>query len=292
MKKPSTILVKDKVDTIAIGSFDGIHLGHKELIKKLGDNGALFVIDKDNANLTPGIKRSLYSKYPCMYYHFLKVKDLSGKEFVELLKKEFKNLKKIVVGYDFAFGKSRSCSAEDLKELFDGEVEIVNEFKYHGISVHSSVIRELLTSKEVEVANKLFGREYSIHGKIIKGQGLGKKELFPTINIEIKDYLLPSNGVYASRTRIKDKLYNSVSFIGNRVSTDGKFSVETHIIDEDLEVGSEEVEIFFVKYLRDNKKFNNLEELKKQIEEDIKKAKSVLSTCNIYHVDMGLDLNE
>ena len=289
MKKPSTVLVKDKVDTIAIGSFDGIHLGHKELIKRLGENGALFVIDKDHANLTPGVKRSLYSKYPCMYYHFLKVKDLSGEEFVELIKKEFKNLKKIVVGYDFAFGKARSCRAEDLKKFFDGEVEIVEEFKYNGISVHSSLIRELLTSREVEVANRLFGREYSIHGRIIKGQGLGKKELYPTINIEIKDYLLPSDGVYASRTKIKERVYDSVSFIGNRMSTDGKFSIETHILDKDVEVSEvEEVEIFFVKYLRENRKFETLEELKKQIELDIENAKSALRVCKFYNFDMGL----
>jgi riboflavin kinase/FMN adenylyltransferase len=136
MKKPSTILVKDKVDTIAIGSFDGIHLGHMQLINKLGDNGALFVIDKDHANLTPGLKRSEYSKHPCMFYHFLKVKNLSGAEFIELLKKEFVNLKKIVVGYDFLFGKKRSCDTNDLKALYDGEVEIVDEFLYDGISVH------------------------------------------------------------------------------------------------------------------------------------------------------------
>jgi riboflavin kinase/FMN adenylyltransferase len=75
MKRPSTVLVKDNIDTIAIGSFDGIHLGHMQLIDKLGDNGALFVIDKDHANLTPGLKRAEYSKHPCMFYHFLKVKD-------------------------------------------------------------------------------------------------------------------------------------------------------------------------------------------------------------------------
>jgi riboflavin kinase/FMN adenylyltransferase len=286
MKKPSTVLVKDKVDTIAIGSFDGIHLGHKELIKRLGKNGALFVIDKDHANLTPGVKRSSYSKYPCMYYHFLKVKDLSGEEFIELLKKEFPNLKKIIVGYDFTFGKCRSCKALDLKNLFDGEVEVVEEFKLDGVSVHSSLIREFLTSKNVEMANRFLAREYSIHGTVIKGQGLGKKELYPTINIEIKEYLLPSSGVYASRTRIKQKIYDSVSFIGNRVSTDGKFSIETHILDYDIEVHDEEVEIFFVQFLRDNRKFENLEELKKQIELDIKEAKKVLKTCKIYNFEI------
>ena len=281
MKRPSTILVKDNVDAIAIGSFDGIHLGHMQLINRLGDNGALFVIDKDHANLTPGLKRSEFSKHPCMFYHFLKVKDLTGKEFVELLKKEFVNLKKIVVGYDFQFGKKRSCSASDLIELYDGEVEIVKEFLYDDISVHSSVIREALTNKDIDSANRFFGREYSILGKVISGQGLGKEELYPTINVKVKDYLLPSDGVYASRTKIREKVYDSVSFIGTRASTDGNFSVETHILDNDVKVG-DEVEIFFVHYLRENRKFSALKDLKIQITIDIDSAKSALNVCKVY----------
>ena len=281
MKRPSTVLVKDNIDTIAIGSFDGIHLGHIQLIDKLGDNGALFVIDKDHANLTPGLKRAEYSKYPCMFYHFLKVKDLSGKEFVELLKKEFVNLKKIIVGYDFQFGKKRSCSATDLIKLFDGEVEIVEEFLCNGVSVHSSVIREALVNKNIDNANRFLGREYSIIGKVVKGQGLGKEQLYPTVNIKTEDYLLPSDGVYATRTKIGAKIYNSVSFLGTRVSTDCKYSIETHILDSDIEV-KDEVEIFFVHYLRENRKFSDLRNLKTQITIDIDSAKSALSVCKVY----------
>jgi len=283
MKKPSTTLVKDKIDTVAIGSFDGIHLGHMQLINRLGENGALFVIDKDHANLTPGLKRVEYSKYPCMFYHFLKVKELSGEEFVSLLKKEFKNLKKIVVGYDFAFGKSRSCVAEDLKKLFTGKIEIVEEFFYKGISVHSSIIREAILNKDIDNANKLLGREYSIIGKVVSGQGLGREELYPTINIKVKDYLLPSDGVYATRTKLGDKIYDSVSFIGKRISTDGNFSIETHILDCNVDV-CDEVEIFFVHYLRENRKFANLKDLKIQITIDISTAKSALSVCEAYGV--------
>jgi len=275
MKRPSTVLVKDKIDTIAIGSFDGIHLGHIQLINRLGENGALFVIDKDYANITPGLKRIEYSKHPCMFCHFLNVKDLSGKEFVNLLKKEFINLKKIVVGYDFVFGKSRSCDTEDLKKLFDGEVEIIGEFLLNGISVHSSMIRELITSQKIDKANLFLGREYSINGKVVKGQGLGREELYPTINIKVKDYLVPGDGVYASRTRVGKEIYDSVSFIGKRVSTDEHFSIETHILDRDIEV-EDEIEIFFVKYLRENRKFADLADLKKQITTDISRAKITL----------------
>jgi riboflavin kinase / FMN adenylyltransferase len=280
--KPFTILKKNKIDTLAIGSFDGIHLGHQQLIKKLGPNGALFVIDKDQANITPGVKRIEYSKHPCMFYHFLKLKGLSGKEFVALLKKEFVNLKKIVVGYDFMFGLNRSCVAQDLHTLFDGEVEIIKEFIYKGVSVHSSVIRKLICEGKIAEANSFLGREFSISGEVVSGQGLGKKRLYPTINIKIKDYVLPKDGVYATRTRIGSKIYDSVSFVGKRVSTDDSFAVETHILDLDISLTPKSVEIFFVKHLRENIKFDTLERLKTQIGQDIQEAKHSLKVCNFY----------
>lgn len=276
MLKHSTILRKDSVDTIAIGSFDGIHLGHRQLIDKLGDNGALFVIDKDQANLTPGLKRSEYSTYPCMFYHFLKVKNLSGIEFIELLHKEFSHLKKILVGYDFQFGHNRSCNVYDLKALFEGEVEIVDEFKMDGISIHSSKIREFLKKGMILEANLFLGREYSIIGNVIEGQGLGKTKLVPTVNLKVVDYLVPKDGVYVTRTKIDKKVYASISFIGNRLSTDGVFSIETHVLDENIETPQGNLEVFFVSYIRENKQFDTLGDLKQQIHQDIIEAKEVL----------------
>jgi len=285
MLRRSTILKKESVDTLAIGSFDGIHVGHRQLLNHLGHNGALFVIDKDQANLTPGIKRSEYAGYPCMFFHFLKVKHLSGTEFVELLKHEFKNLKKIVVGYDFCFGQHRSCNAADLQKFFDGEVVIVDEFSYHGISVHSSVIRTYLEEGKLDKANRFLGREYAITGDVITGQGLGKKELVPTLNMKVLEYLIPHEGVYATRTRIAQTIYDSVSFIGVRESTDGSFSIETHLLDATVGEVQGSIELFFVKFLRDNQKFNTLSDLKIQIEKDIVDAKKELGTCKVYLID-------
>lgn len=282
MLRRSTILKKESVDTLAIGSFDGIHVGHRQLLNHLGANGALFVVDKDQANLTPGIKRSEYAGYPCMFFHFLKIKHLTGEEFVALLKKEFVNLKKIVVGYDFFFGQHRSCNAHDLQKFFDGEVIIVEEFSYQGISVHSSLIREYLKEGRLEEANRFLGREYAITGDVISGQGLGKKELVPTLNLKVLEYLIPHEGVYATRTRIGQSIYKSVSFVGTRHSTDGQFSVETHIIDEHIAEVKGFVELFFVEFLRDNQKFNSLADLKQQIEKDIKEAQKQLGTCRVY----------
>lgn len=273
-------LDKSDIDCIAIGNFDGIHKGHKELFKKLTTNGALLVIQINKRCLTPGEKRSQYSKFQCFYYDFDLIKNMSGEEFINSLCKGFVNLKKIVVGYDFRFGKDRGWGIEDLKKIFKGEVVVVDEFKLDGIGVHSSNIRDFLSKGKISLANRFLGREYCIEGNVISGQGLGKKELYPTLNLNINDYILPKDGVYATRAKFNDNFYNCVTFIGNRATSDNKFSIETHIIDTDISKKIDFIEIYFVKYLRDNIKFNSLLELKKQIEIDIQESKKLLKITN------------
>ena len=277
----STLLTKDNITAVAIGHFDGVHRGHKELLKRLGEYGGLVVIDKNKANITPGLKRAEYSRYPCFLYDFNEIKGLSGEEFIALLKRDFKNLQKIVVGFDFRFGRGRAWDKYDLARIFDGEVEIVDEFCFEGMGVHSSAIREYIKQGEIYKANLLLGREYSIEGRVIKGQGIGSRELVPTLNLDIKNYLLPREGVYATRTRIGNKTYGSVTFIGNRVSTDGNFSVETHVLNENI-ADARDVAVCFIKRLRDNLKFSDLASLKSQIKIDINAAMDFVGVCDLY----------
>ncbi|MDX1808087.1 MAG: bifunctional riboflavin kinase/FAD synthetase [Sulfurospirillaceae bacterium] len=282
MLKHSTALKKDEIDSIAIGTFDGLHLGHQQLIKKLTPKGALFIIDKEKANLTPGEKRSEYTKFPCFYYKFDQIKNFDCNGFTSFLKKEFPNLKNIIIGYDFKFGAARSCDIYDLKNLFSGQITIVDEFFLDGISVHSSKVREFIQNGEIKKANKLVGREYCISGKHIRGQGLGKKELVPTINLEVGKYILPKNGVYATFTKIDNHIYPSVTFIGVRESSDGKFSLETHIIGQEIEVSKvETIDVCFIDFIRENRKFDSFTELKLQIFKDIKSAKKIVDENKI-----------
>lgn len=278
----STLLTKHNITAVAIGHFDGVHRGHKQLLKRLGEFGGLVVIDKNKANITPKLKRAEYSNYPCFLYEFEDIKGLSGEDFIALLKKDFVNLKKIVVGYDFRFGRDRAWDKRDLVRIFDGEVDIVEEYCFKGMGVHSSAIREYIKNGEIAHANALLGREYSIEGNVVKGQGLGAKELFPTLNLQIYSYLLPYAGVYATRTRIGNKTYGSVTFVGNRISTDGAFSVETHIIGEKIQPVAERIAVCFVKALRKNKKFDTLTELKEQIRLDIKEASKYSGVCELF----------
>lgn len=271
---------KSKIKSLAIGHFDGIHLGHKALFSYCYDGGIL-VIENDRLKLTP--KRESFINLPIFYKNINDIKNLSPEEFIKLLKNEFVNLKKIVVGYDFKFGKNRSADAIFLKNIFDGEVVIVNEKKINNISVHSEKIREFLKKANIKMANLLLDRVYEIKGNLIKGQGLGKKELFSTINLDTSNYFLPKNGVYATFTNLNNKDFKSVTFIGNRLSTDDKFSVETHIIEpfsEDKINGK--ITIKFKDFIRDNKKFENLNELKFQISKDILKVQDILKKDELW----------
>lgn len=266
--------LRNEIKSIAIGSFDGIHLGHQTLIDKVD---ALVVIERNGGYLTPGYKRSLFTSKVCCFYHFDKIKSLTPESFVHKLEVDFPALKTIVVGYDFHFGKNKAGNAQILKTLCDKEIVIIDQVSLEEIPVHSRTIKAYLREGKIKLANKLLGRTYYIQGQVIQGQGLGKKELVPTINLNVKEYQLPLEGVYATRTLIDETWLDSVSFLGHRVTTDDSFAVETHILDQEIGEVSGEIALEFIDFIRINQKFDTLDALKQQIQNDIGMAKKRLA---------------
>jgi riboflavin kinase/FMN adenylyltransferase len=161
--------------------------------------------------------------------------------------------------------------------MFKGDVIVVDEVKHLNDSIHSHKIRAKLQIGDIKGANEFLGHNYTLIGKLIRGQGLGAKELVATINIEAPEFLTPKEGVYVTLTRIDDEehFHPSVSFIGHRVTTDGSFAIESHILDGKV-LCEYNADIKFVAFLRENAKFENLEELKQAIDSDISKAKKEL----------------
>jgi riboflavin kinase/FMN adenylyltransferase len=225
--------------------------------------------------LTHGYRRTLYINKPIFIYHFERVKVLTPQEFVAKIKQDFPNLKEIIVGYDFEFGYKKSGNVEILKTIFDGRVTMIEEIEMDNISVHSRTIKEYLRNGNLTMANRLLGRSYEMQGVVVKGQGIGSRELVSTINISVQNYLLPKEGVYATRIFVNGAWYKSISFIGHRASTDNAFAIETHIIDRLIELKSRRVTLRWLDFIRSSKKFDTLEELKSQILKDIKKAKEI-----------------
>ncbi|EEO25940.1 bifunctional riboflavin kinase/FAD synthetase [Helicobacter winghamensis] len=269
------------ITSLALGKFDGLHLGHQALFKELDENGAILCIEQENGVLLPKKYRSFYAKYPMFYIALDIIRNKSDKEFVAFLQSVLPNLRRIVVGYDFRFGKDRFYYPFDLLQSFKGEVVVVNEVLCKKLSVHSGLIKELLLNGNVKQASKFLGRLYEIRGEIIKGQGLGKRELYATINLQNDGFLLPQEGVYAGfiqlgEQKLESKKYPAVIFIGNRLSTDKSFSIEGHLLGIEVEVKESEAGFYFAKKIRNNRKFDNLESLKKQISCDINEAYKIL----------------
>lgn len=322
-----SISKNNSISSIAIGKFDGLHLGHQKLLQTLLDSvpksktksspkshqnssaqdiGIIIIDTHSNSFLTSLQDRleQLESLATVFVLDLDKVRDLSGAKFVELLQNLLPNLHRIVVGYDFAFGKNRAFSAQDLQSLFNSnaksqankiEVTIIDKVCHNGVPLHSSVIKDLICYGDMIAANAMLGWKYALKGQVVRGQGLGKKRLVPTINAHINGYVLPANGVYATLTNG----LKSVSFIGQRLSTDGAFALESHILEDLIKdnkldfsdfnmLDSSEkiaqnptIKVTFIQKIRQNRHFDTLKSLKSQITQDIAQAKQIFKNCHI-----------
>lgn len=266
------------VKSLALGKFDGMHLAHRILIKEIHHQGALLCLEMEKEHcLTPQDDRSLYTTLPIFYLPINKVRHKNGIEFIHLLCQKFPNLSKLIVGYDFRFGKDREFGANDLPNLFDKQVVIVPEYRVNGVGVHSTLIKDFIRLGDILMANALLGRLYCLYGKVINGQNLGSKHLYATINIETKNYVIPQEGVYVTLSEVDRQVYPSVSFVGHRLSTDRRFGIESHILNQNIILHKKEARIYFVQKIRDNQAFEDLNELKKRIAQDIIQAQDILT---------------
>ena len=252
---------------LAIGGFDGVHFAHQKLLEK---SDKVLIIEK-NSTLTPFKTKCEYTNKKCYFYNLDDIKHLTHIEFINKIKREF-NPTEIIVGYDFKFGKDRIGEHKHLQKYF--KLDIIDEIKLDGIGVHSRIIRKFIQNGEIIKANKFLNHTYKIKASQIQGQGIGKEKLLATINFKpIYNYTIPKNGVYL--TLINN--IPSITFIGIR-STDNNFAIEAHILNcfEHTEIYN----IEFLDFLRENKKFNSLEELKKAIITDKQKAINYFRSYN------------
>jgi riboflavin kinase/FMN adenylyltransferase len=262
--------LNNHIKSIAIGSFDGVHIGHQALISQAQ---AVVIIERNRSVITAGHRRTRYIKKPCFFYHLNKIKSLTAKEFITKMLEDFPRLETIIVGYDFGFGYKKEGDTTLLQKLFYGEVKVVDEVKYRDISVHSQEIKEFIRDGKIEILNGLLNRHYCVDGEVITGQGLGKRKLVPTLNLKVQNHLLPKEGVYATKTLINNSWLSSVSFLGHRVTTDGSFAIETHVIDRDIGVVLGNIKLEFIAFIRSNRRFDGLEALKSAIHQDIERSK-------------------
>lgn len=260
----------ENITSLAIGCFDALHLGHFELIKRLDDNGALLIIYKKTRELVPIIYKQELLNCKIFFVNLDEIKDENAYNFTQNIMYNFTQLKYFVAGYDFHFGKNRQAHAKELQEFSGLRCIIVDEFKIDNISVHSSLIKECLLNADLESVNKFLGRNYFIQGRQIKGQGLGAKFFVPTINVDYDNYFLPKEGVYFTKVYLDNECYFAATFLGKR-STDLNMALEVHILNSSNSYFKfHKIKIEFLEFFRENKKFDNFDSLKEQINLDIK----------------------
>ncbi|RMG59919.1 MAG: riboflavin biosynthesis protein RibF, partial [Deltaproteobacteria bacterium] len=186
------------------------------------------------------------------------------------------------VGYDFSFGKGRKGNPELLKELgakFGFAVRVVGPITFMGSIVSSTRIRELVLSGRVREAAHFLGREFFVSGKIVAGAGRGKSLGFPTANVDVREELIPLPGVYAVRARVRGETRPGVANVGfNPTFGEKSLRVEVHLFGVDEDLYGEDVRVYFVDRIRDERKFPGPEELAAQIRNDVLMAKKILES--------------
>jgi riboflavin kinase / FMN adenylyltransferase len=292
---------RDSLDggwVLTIGNFDGYHLGHQALVeqvlkdtKRLEAKGGVLTFD-------PHPKELLQSQIPFRHiyrnetkWEFLEQSGLDAAfvipfthDFAALSSQEFLNqlfsfiqLKKIIVGYDFNFGKSREGSAGLMQREAEKqgiEFQQLEAVRIGEITISSTMVRRLLFEGDFKNVEKYLGRKWSITGEIKEGKRLGITIGFPTMNLE-PDVLLPlKKGVFCCQVDLKGKRRNGVCNVGVVPTFDGKIlKVEAHLFDFNEEVYGEVLTVYPVKFLREEQKFNSVDELKNQIRNDAETAR-------------------
>lgn len=297
---PVELKLGPKKVCLAIGFFDGVHLGHQQIIRQTvadaESHEALAVVvtfDRHpNTVVAPERVPPLIYSLPqklraiastgadtTLLLHFdEQFSRQTGEEFVHRLMREFGHLTSICVGSEFTFGHRRSGNVGLLKRLGA-------EFKFtmHGLAavsldgevVSSTRIREIIRAGQLDLASQMLGRPYALGGSVIKGDGLGRKLGFPTANIDITGRVLPPNGVYAAHAYDDGGTHRAVLNIGVRPTiqdTMPEVRAEAHLLGFKSDLYGKELELSFVEKLRDEQKFPSVDALKAQIKSDIDRA--------------------
>lgn len=292
---------------VTIGNFDGVHLGHREIFRRVvsrarEDGGVATVltfVPHPLKLLAPQRAPLLINTYAerermiaasCIdtlvtLSFDRQLAELDAHDFVTRVLVDALDVRRLIVGYDYAFGRNRQGNSAFLQECgrqFGFEVEILAA-QLRDEEVYSSTrIRELIRAGEVEQAVALLGRHFSLEGEVVRGAGRGRELGFPTANLCSDKELLPAPGVYAVKVRCGEELYNGVVNIGeNPTFGGGALSVEVHLFDYSAELYGKTLRIYFIQRLRDEVRFPSVAALVDAISADVVRAREVLARTRL-----------
>ena len=288
---------------ITIGGFDGLHVGHQELIRELincakfrGQKSVLLTFKIPPQVILRGWKRGLLTpieekleilrNFPLDYVLVLefneKLKGMRAEEFVRSIAMRGLNTKTWILGYNHHFGRDREGGAIYLIrniERWPFYINVIPPILWRGSTITSTRIREECLKGNIKLVNRFLGRPYQLVGKVVHGDRRGHLTGFPTANLQMSPIkLLPKRGVYAAHVEVDGKLYKAVVNIGTRPTFGGKRVIpEIHIIDFDGDLYGKVLKVFLIEYLREEIRFESVDSLKEQIRLDLKRAREVLT---------------
>lgn len=285
-----------KRSVVTIGTFDGIHLGHKKILSRLIKSSKNKDLNSVVLTFFPH-PRIILNKYnevkmidtldekiihlneigiDTLIIHPFdkKFSLLSANQFIKDFLVEKLKIKHIIIGYDHRFGKGREASVTDLKNYasdYDFTVEEIKAQEIEKITVSSTKIRNSINEGDIKTTEKYLGRYFNLTGKVVKGDGLGKKINYPTANIFIEETykIIPKDGVYLIETIIKDKLFNGMMNIGHRptIGTNIK-SIEVHLFNFNEDIYDQVISVKMISKIREEKKFSSIQALQEQLVKD------------------------
>ena len=294
--KGASAFKSDKPTVVTIGTFDGVHAGHQKIIKRLVDSARANNLESVILTFFPHPRMVLQKEsgiklintieertdileqsgidHLVIHPFTMQFSRLTAREFVKEILVEKLRAKKVIIGYDHRFGRNRTANINDLKKFgaeFDFEVEEITRQDIEEVAVSSTKIRTALEEGRVEKANNYLRHPFSLKGEVVKGRGLGKEFNYPTANINIaEDYkLIPKNGVYVVRSFIEWETYFGMMSIGTNPTVGGTSrTIESFFFKLDKDLYGKRLKIDLLIRIRDEKKFNSVEELKLAMKQD------------------------
>jgi riboflavin kinase / FMN adenylyltransferase len=286
----------DKKTIVTIGTFDGVHLGHAAILKKLTQNTQNETFESTVLTFFPHPRMVLQGKSDLKLLNTINEKiellekigidnliihpfdekfaELNAEAFVSTILVDHLRVQKIIIGYDHRFGKNRTANIDDLISFgaqYGFEVEQISAQEIDEISISSTKIRTALEEGDIQLANEYLGYSYFLSGTVVKGKQLGRTIGFPTANISLEeDYkLVPQNGVYVVQAEIDSKSIYGMMNIGFNPTVQGKQkTIEVHFFDFEADIYNLKIQVGILQRIRSEKKFESIELLTKQLEED------------------------
>lgn len=294
----------ERQSVITIGTFDGVHLGHKAILKRLIETSKKENLDSVVLTFFPHPRMVLQQNLDIKLINTIDERSemlettglqhlvihpfthafsrLTALEYVRDILVNGLKAKKIIIGYDHRFGRNRTASIEDLKEfgkIYNFEVEEISAKELDEVAISSTKIRKALNEGDIETANNYLGYNFMISGEVVQGKAIGRTINYPTANIKLKEVykLIPKNGVYIVQSIIENKKVYGITSIGTNPTVGGRVkTIETYFLDFNKDLYGSEITIEFLKFIRNEVTFHSLEILKQEIKKDEIFAKQYL----------------